>query len=105
MATAIDLLREAIELGKQESKALTQNDVSLAQELATKRHTLVREAWEVRHGCEQSVYKALLLQLQSMQKFLTTEAKKQKDTSLQRISRSRKSTKQINGYKKVMNYT
>ncbi len=105
MPTANSLLDQAIALGKQENKALQENDIALAEQLAGRRSELIKTAWEQRHDTDPKVYKAKLMQLQSMQNFLQNVVKEQKNTSGQKLTRARKENKRMNGYKKAMNYT
>ncbi len=105
MPKADTLLDEAIEIGKQELRAINANDEVKAAQLAEKRSALIQAAWEQRHDCDPKVYKAKLLQLQSMQKFLTNVVQEQKNTSGKNVVRARKETKRMDGYKKAMSYT
>ncbi len=102
MHTAIDYLNEALELGGQEFLALTQERLEDAKTMAERRNWLISQAWSVRQGCDDAVYKSKLLQIQSMQHRLTTEATAQKQKVTQGLVRSRKENRRLVGYQKAM---
>ncbi len=102
MRTAIDYLNEALELGKKELTALSQDKLDEAKTLSERRNWLISQAWSVRQGCDKATYKDKLLQIQSMQSQLTAEATAQKQKVAQGLMRSKKENKRMLGYKQAM---
>ncbi len=104
MLTPDKMLDAALDLSMQELTALSKDDYDQAEILSKRRSKLVQEAWTLRSQCPESVYKAKLLQLQSMQKRLQSLAQEKKHSSQQSLQRSRKESKRLAGYKQAMSY-
>ncbi len=104
MRTPIQILDEAIEIAKQECTALSQDDLEKAESLGARRSQLLIEAWNMREQCDAHIYKAKLLQLKSVQAFLTDQATKKQQEVRQGLLRSRKENKRMASYKKQASY-
>ncbi len=104
MLTPDKMLDEALALSMQELTALSKDQYSEAEALAERRSKLIQEAWAMRSQCPESVYKAKLLQIQSMQKQLQLLAQEKQLASKQGLQRSRKESKRLAGYKQAMTY-
>ncbi len=104
MYTAIEHLEAAIHTGYQELQALNADDTDKAATLVKKRTQLVEQAWSLRHTCDAAMYKEKLQTLQKIQQKLIQVSQKKQHEIRQGISRSRKETRRLAGYKQALSY-
>lgn len=98
MSQGLDLLDEALNLARREKEALETGEYETAISLAEKRGALTDMAWDVMKSSEKNEYRGRLLELSGMQKQLKNMATRARDTVRERLSRSRREKKRINGY-------
>lgn len=76
MANSLELLDQALEMGRRELETLTSGEVDGTDVSSLERGRLLEQAWEMRHCVDLDAFQKKLLQLQSLQGELTTEARK-----------------------------
>ncbi len=99
MADSLSLLDQALFLGEQELRSLTEGDVDAAGESANRRGVLMSMAWDKRNGVAPDVLRDKLLQLQSMQGLLTDEARKLHASLKQELQKTKKHSVRLQGYR------
>ncbi len=105
MLTAAQYLDEAMEIGREEFIALSNDELEQAENLAERRSWLISQAWSVRQGCDDASYKARLLQIYNMQNRLTLEVTTKRERIRAGLVRSRKESRRLAGYKQAMGFS
>lgn len=95
------ILDEALELARQEKKALEEGEYDAAIEMAEKRAQLTGMAYNSANADEN--FRLRLVELAKIQKQLTEIATKARDMVRARMNRSRQEKKRIRGYQMAVN--
>ena len=103
MGQAIALLDEALDLARKEKKALELGSYEEAIELASKRGEITGMAWGLIDATDRRDCKTRAGMLADLQRQLTAIASSAQETIRQRLSRSRKEKKRIQGYHLAVN--
>lgn len=98
MSDALTLLDEALDLARQEKDALETGAYEEAIDLAEKRNEITGMAWNVAQPDEMQSYQERLQELSGMQNTLTQIAIRARSAIRERLNRSRKEKKRIQGY-------
>ena len=98
MGQGLALLDEALNLAKQEKTALEGGSYEEAIELATRRGEITGMAWSLMDLADSGLYKNKIKTLADLQKQLTSIASAAQENIRQRLCRSRKEKKRIQGY-------
>lgn len=91
------LIDEALAIFPEEEKALAEENVDLAFDLAEKRASLLRRAWKERHGLDPHELRSRLLRVKERQDAIYRAANDLKAELRQKQTMSRKQTKYLNG--------
>ncbi len=102
MADSLALLDQALMLGENELNALACGDVDAADDSAQERGKLLTRAWEQRESVQEDDLRQKLLQLQTLQGRLTSEARKLHQSLREELQRSRKESTRLAGYKRAI---
>jgi hypothetical protein len=102
MTDSLALLDQALTLGESELSALADGDVDSADSSAQQRSRLIAMAWEKRGSVQEDELREKLLQLQSLQGRLTSEARRLHQSLREELQRSRKESVRLSGYKRAV---
>lgn len=92
------ILDEALELARQEKKALEDGEYDSAIEMAAKRVQLTGMACNMMEKAEQEPFRLRLAELSKIQKQLIEAAARARDAVRQSMNRSRQEKKRMAGY-------
>lgn len=95
------LIDEALAIFPEEERALAQEDVDLAFELAEKRAALLKDAWKQRAGFDPERLRVRLEEVKERQEIVHKAANDLQAVLRQKQSASRKQTKYLNGDRHV----
>lgn len=98
MGQGLALLDEALDLAMREKMALERGSYEEAIELAAKRGEITGMAWDMIHSSDADACKSRIGKLAELQKQLTAIASGARETIRERLLRSRKEKKRIQGY-------
>ncbi|MFV0422708.1 hypothetical protein [Oleidesulfovibrio sp.] len=102
MVDSLALLDQALTLGEGELNALAEGDVDTADTSAQERGRLIALAWEKRDSVREDELREKLLQLQTLQGRLTSEARKLHQSLREELQRSRKESTRLSGYRRAV---
>lgn len=107
MSECLNLLDQALDIGRQELDFIAAEDVDSLDDAAIKRDALIAQAWEARDSesvdVEELLYK--LRQLKSLQGQLTREARALHKRLEADLMRTKQETKRFAGYGKAAKVT
>ncbi|MDE5832411.1 MAG: hypothetical protein K2H64_05425 [Desulfovibrio sp.] len=103
MRDGIALLDEALDLARKEKMALEVGSYEEAIDLAAKRGEITGMAWDLLGSADRGECKSRVGKLAELQRQLTSIAKAAQETIRERLCRSRKEKKRIQGYHMAVN--
>lgn len=107
MSQCLNLLDQALDIGRQELDLIAAEDVESLDDVASKRDALLAQAWEAKEKESVDVEELLLKlrQLRNLQGQLTREARALHKRLEADLLRTKKETKRFAGYGKVAKVT
>lgn len=101
MHPGVKMLEEVIDLSRRELELMDLEDAAALGESAARRGSLLKEAWQVRPGCDEAEFVSRLLVVQELQRKLAAEAEKKLGETRDALNRQTKSRKAVLGYCKT----
>lgn len=92
------MLDEAIELARQESALIMQDDAAGLEECVEKRIGLMQNAWELRDGCNVDLLSEKLVALRDLQGTLDALAQKEHASTRDQINKRKKVSQAMGVY-------
>jgi len=102
MKDSLELLDQALDLGRRELGLLGGGDADEAALLAENRGRLTAKAWEMREGADIEDLREKLVQLRSLQGRLTGEARRLHESIKGELARTRQEGERLAGYGKAV---
>ncbi|MFP5239438.1 MULTISPECIES: hypothetical protein [Fundidesulfovibrio] len=99
MKDEIDILDQALETGRLELGQLCEGEVEEAERLAHERFSLMEEAWRMRDPKRIGELKEKLLQLQSLQGQITSEARRLHEAIKRDLLKAKQENQRLTGYR------
>lgn len=98
MDQGMELLDQALELGKRERLALEEGEYEAAIEISRKRAELTGMAWNCMDRQDQEPFRARLMQLSTLQKQLTLLATTAHNAIKRKMNSSKQEKRRMNAY-------
>ncbi|MDL2271781.1 hypothetical protein LJC23_01970 [Desulfovibrio sp. OttesenSCG-928-I05] len=101
MHDSLRLLDDALEIARQELRALDAEDEERLHELCEQRMTLMDQAWARRDGCDPQLLAKALTAIQNVQRSLSLLAGSRSQELSDLLKDSRQESLRINGYRRA----
>lgn len=98
MSNALNLLDEALELGRKELALLADGDVDAVREVSQARSDLMNRAWDDREGVDVDQLFGKLKRLKELQGQMTSDARRLRDDLRADLARVRQEGRRFSGY-------